>query len=150
MRVGGLPTLQHLAAAVLLAALSVSVSASRASWLAAHQVRAACLPACLPPGPPGLLPNRASSHASTPQDDEKLIGWRGNTYKPHLQPHSLPGSSDQRVFHLSWKPRSYVYRNFLTQAEAVHILKTAAPLVRVGNRGGVTVCTLHIYEMTTI
>jgi len=34
-----------------------------------------------------------------------------------------------RVQVISWKPRAFVYHNFLSDDEAAHIIKTAAPQV---------------------
>jgi prolyl 4-hydroxylase len=31
---------------------------------------------------------------------------------------------------LSWKPRAFIYHNFLTDAEAAHLIKLAAPQMK--------------------
>ena len=53
-------------------------------------------------------------------DEEKLIGWRGDSYKPG-------GEKEPWVQTLSWKPRSFLFRNFISEEEAKHIAETAWP-----------------------
>lgn len=45
----------------------------------------------------------------------------------------------RRVQVLSWSPRAFVYHNFLTDAEAAHIIKLAAPQV-----GGLQLYSLNL------
>eukprot|EP00798_Chlamydomonas_sp_ICE-L_P026246 gene26246-17345_t len=46
---------------------------------------------------------------------------------PTFQPHAPFMAAASRVQVLSWKPRAFVYHNFLSHIEAAHILKTAGP-----------------------
>ncbi|KAG1660152.1 hypothetical protein FOA52_007809 [Chlamydomonas sp. UWO 241] len=77
--------------------------------------------------------------------EEVLIGWQGDSYKPKLTfPDDDPSTtSDSASAHedtnndtkpwiqvLSWKPRAFVYHNFLSQAEVAHILRLARPLMK--------------------
>mmetsp|Transcript_26898 Transcript_26898/g.58722 ORF Transcript_26898/g.58722 Transcript_26898/m.58722 type:complete len:357 (-) Transcript_26898:792-1862(-) len=69
--------------------------------------------------------------------EERLIGWQGETYKPkdrmttETDPEEGPSDPDKPWIQvLSWKPRAFVYHNFLTTAEVTHILKLAAPQMK--------------------
>lgn len=53
--------------------------------------------------------------------EEKLIGWKGDTYKPQ-DPQQQPW-----VEVISWTPRSMIFHNFITEQEARHIVDIAWP-----------------------
>eukprot|EP00798_Chlamydomonas_sp_ICE-L_P005580 gene5580-4215_t len=71
--------------------------------------------------------------------EERLIGWKGEVVDPEstFDPLNLSGSvgvsgiplpaSRAWVEHLSWQPRSFIYHNFITNEEAVHMIDEAAP-----------------------
>jgi len=60
-------------------------------------------------------------------DEEKLIGWKGNSY--------IPKEKAPWVQTLSWRPRAFLFRNFISEIEAKHIAETAWPRMEVLNRG---------------
>ncbi|KAL6752059.1 hypothetical protein V8C86DRAFT_2764411 [Haematococcus lacustris] len=82
---------------------------------------------------PALLCNAAAKNL-------ELIGWAGETYQPqdrvvrHGNSSSSSshnsGAKQQWVQVLSWEPRAFVYHNFLSDAEAAHIIKLAAPQMK--------------------
>lgn len=53
--------------------------------------------------------------------DEPFIGWQGETYG------SQAAEDGPWIELISWEPRAYVYHNFLTHAEADHLVGLAAP-----------------------
>lgn len=63
---------------------------------------------------------------------EKFIGWRGETYAPldggtggnGGSTGGSTGGGDRRrwVETLSWRPRAFLFHNFLSQAEADHVV----------------------------
>lgn len=67
--------------------------------------------------------------------EELLPGWEGETYKPkdlaeqELMP-ELPADKRPWVQVLSWRPRAFIYHNFLNDAEAAHVIKLAAPQMK--------------------
>ncbi len=61
------------------------------------------------------------------RDDKRLIGWRGDSYKP--QPKGL-NSTAPWVQVISWKPRSNVWHNFISEEEAKHIADLAWPTMQ--------------------
>ena len=81
------------------------------------------------------------------QDTDLLPGWGGETHRPEavsklglaMPTESLhlfvmycllQGSKQNTQLTLSWKPRAYVHRNFLSEAECDHIVNVAKPLVQ--------------------
>ncbi|GIL43477.1 hypothetical protein Vafri_949 [Volvox africanus] len=52
--------------------------------------------------------------------EERLIGWRGDTYKP-----KDIKSREPFVSVISWRPRAFVIRNFLTEHECTHVADLA-------------------------
>jgi len=69
--------------------------------------------------------------------EEKLIGWQGETYKPHLATgleenvqknplKSMKKNDTAWIQTISWSPRAFVYHNFLSRDEVRHIVKLAA------------------------
>lgn len=73
--------------------------------------------------------------------EERLIGWKGETYKPKNYSYELghPKTgvntiTDERkdpwIQVLSWKPRAFVYHNFLSTSEIRHVLRLAAPQMK--------------------
>lgn len=56
----------------------------------------------------------------TEATEEKLFGWKGESYKPawKFKPETI------RV--ISWKPRAFIYENFITEEEAQHIADIAS------------------------
>eukprot|EP00898_Chlorokybus_atmophyticus_P003029 jgi/Chlat1/3727/Chrsp259S03881 len=60
-------------------------------------------------------------------EDDRLIGWLGETHKsPRLQGMN-EGYQRPNVEVLSWKPRAFVYHNFLTDEECDHLVNLAKP-----------------------
>lgn len=75
----------------------------------------------------------ALSGAEEEKSEEKLIGWKGETYKPIDELKAAEAQNDDRrpwIQLLSWKPRAYVYRNFLTPDEIKHLIKKGTPQMR--------------------
>uniref|UniRef100_A0A7S0WXR7 Fe2OG dioxygenase domain-containing protein n=1 Tax=Chlamydomonas leiostraca TaxID=1034604 RepID=A0A7S0WXR7_9CHLO len=68
-----------------------------------------------------LLPG---GKAITHEGEEKLIGWKGEVIP------DAGALSKGWVEHVAWKPRVWVYHNFITPDEALHIRKTAAPSMK--------------------
>ncbi|KAG2446166.1 hypothetical protein HXX76_000761 [Chlamydomonas incerta] len=64
---------------------------------------------------------RLSLAAAAGVEEERLIGWRGDTYKPK----NTLESQEPFVSVISWEPRAFVIRNFLTDQEATHIADVA-------------------------
>mmetsp|Transcript_62605 Transcript_62605/g.198219 ORF Transcript_62605/g.198219 Transcript_62605/m.198219 type:complete len:206 (-) Transcript_62605:386-1003(-) len=63
------------------------------------------------------------SHAM--RGDRDLPGWQGETYRgtPSLRGGNVRGRDTKRwIEHLSWSPRSYLYHNFLTKEETLHLI----------------------------
>ncbi|KAG2499112.1 hypothetical protein HYH03_002696 [Edaphochlamys debaryana] len=52
-------------------------------------------------------------------DNERLIGWRGESYKPQGY------AREPLVQVISWRPRAFIIRNFLTEQECLHIADLA-------------------------
>lgn len=64
--------------------------------------------------------------------DERLIGWQGTTYKPSdtLRGHHRPRAEAVRkqwVEVVAWKPRAFLYHNFLSPKECLYLIHKAAP-----------------------
>lgn len=59
-------------------------------------------------------------HTEGLDHEEKLFGWKGDTYKPSwkLKPETI------RL--VSWKPRAFIYENFISEAEAQHVADVAS------------------------
>eukprot|EP00271_Cylindrocystis_brebissonii_P014476 TRINITY_DN35827_c0_g1_i1.p1 TRINITY_DN35827_c0_g1~~TRINITY_DN35827_c0_g1_i1.p1 ORF type:complete len:278 (-),score=42.73 TRINITY_DN35827_c0_g1_i1:390-1223(-) len=63
-------------------------------------------------------------------EEERLIGWQGETYTPGFR-----GGIDPRkeaalvpsVEVLSWSPRAFIFHNFLTPKECLYLIQKAAP-----------------------
>lgn len=74
------------------------------------------------------------SARSNAVEDDAFIGWKGNTYKPKDFPtEDVPELSQDKkpwVQVLSWRPRAFIYHNFLSDSEAAHIIKLAAPQMK--------------------
>ena len=60
-----------------------------------------------------------SAVSGVSDEEEKLIGWAGNNFNPRQK--------EPWVQTLSWTPRSFLFRNFITDDEAKHIADTAWP-----------------------
>ncbi|CAI5527851.1 unnamed protein product [Closterium sp. Naga37s-1] len=63
---------------------------------------------------------------------DALPGWLGDTYRSTPNPKAAaaepePGLNEPRIVRLSWKPRAWIYKNFLTHAECDHIIELARP-----------------------
>eukprot|EP00245_Coleochaete_scutata_P012934 TRINITY_DN5118_c0_g1_i1.p1 TRINITY_DN5118_c0_g1~~TRINITY_DN5118_c0_g1_i1.p1 ORF type:complete len:273 (+),score=58.17 TRINITY_DN5118_c0_g1_i1:96-914(+) len=66
-------------------------------------------------------------------DDEKLIGWKGEVSRGASS--GLRGGMDGKeeaelkpwVEVLAWEPRAFLYHNFLTPKECLHLIHAAAP-----------------------
>lgn len=79
---------------------------------------------------------------------ERLIGWKGETYDPKVvwsenvhQEHPGPGLKGKftpdavqavrpHAIHLSWKPRSWLFKSFLSPEECDHLIALAEPAVQ--------------------
>jgi len=66
--------------------------------------------------------------------EDRFIGWEGATYKPAdvwgSEDEGMPGSRGNRdneswVELISWKPRAFLYHNFLSPEECDHLIKLA-------------------------
>ncbi|GIL88965.1 hypothetical protein Vretimale_16243 [Volvox reticuliferus] len=71
--------------------------------------------------------------------EEKLIGWKGETYNVEalwdpLHPNIVDGlplpASKSWIEHVAWKPRVFIYHNFITDLEAKHLIELAAPQMK--------------------
>ncbi|GLI59753.1 hypothetical protein VaNZ11_001703 [Volvox africanus] len=71
--------------------------------------------------------------------EEKLIGWKGETYNVEalwdpLHPNIVDGlplpASKSWIEHVAWKPRVFIYHNFITDMEAKHLIELAAPQMK--------------------
>ncbi|CAI5467749.1 unnamed protein product [Closterium sp. Yama58-4] len=63
-------------------------------------------------------------------EPDALPGWLGDTYRsiPNPKPAAAepePGLSEPRIVRLSWKPRAWIYKQFLTHEECDHIIELA-------------------------
>ncbi|CAI5500090.1 unnamed protein product [Closterium sp. Naga37s-1] len=63
---------------------------------------------------------------------DALPGWLGDTYRstPDPKPAAAepePGLNEPRIIRLSWKPRAWIYKQFLTHEECDHIIELARP-----------------------
>jgi len=89
-----------------------------------------------------LLLLTALAAAERPVDDS-LIGWKGDTYDHDAVFGALEGALDAApkaaaagdprprwIETVSWKPRAFVFHNFLSQAECDHIIHTSAPSMK--------------------
>mmetsp|Transcript_20334 Transcript_20334/g.34912 ORF Transcript_20334/g.34912 Transcript_20334/m.34912 type:complete len:335 (-) Transcript_20334:187-1191(-) len=63
--------------------------------------------------------------ASVANEDERLIGWRGESYAG-----GAAGGAAAWVELLSWEPRAFLHHNFLSASEARHIRRKAAVEMR--------------------
>mmetsp|Transcript_25114 Transcript_25114/g.63685 ORF Transcript_25114/g.63685 Transcript_25114/m.63685 type:complete len:368 (-) Transcript_25114:544-1647(-) len=65
--------------------------------------------------------------------EERLIGWKGEV-KPIEYGLGEPTPTNETkkpwVQTISWRPRAFVYHNFLSDAECAHIIKLAAPQMK--------------------
>eukprot|EP00892_Ulva_mutabilis_P010475 jgi/Ulvmu1/77/UM001_0080.1 len=67
----------------------------------------------------------------TPDKDESLIGWLGDSYDQGLVFGEFdPDRKTPYVVQISESPKAFVYYNFLSDAEVDHILETAAPQMK--------------------
>jgi prolyl 4-hydroxylase len=65
--------------------------------------------------------------------EEKLIGWSGETFKPNdpaaggvVPNHTRPGWVES----IAWKPRAFIYHNFMSEEECNHLMQLAAPQMK--------------------
>ena len=65
-------------------------------------------------------------------DEERLIGWKGNNY--------INKERTAWVQTLSWRPRLFLFRNLISDVEAKHIAEIAWPRMQVPCNH----CTLQI------
>lgn len=85
-----------------------------------------------------LLVARVCLSVAMDNGEEKLIGWKGDTYNPEEwdplhpeQPDDIPlPAAKAWVEQISWKPRAYIYHNFISDQEAIHLVKLAAPQMK--------------------
>eukprot|EP00882_Tetradesmus_deserticola_P023404 GHRQ01025467.1.p1 GENE.GHRQ01025467.1~~GHRQ01025467.1.p1 ORF type:complete len:288 (+),score=44.69 GHRQ01025467.1:151-1014(+) len=64
------------------------------------------------------------------QSSDLFVGWQGESYKPAAESQGQHTDRQKWVEVVSWKPRAFIYHNFLTDAEAEHIKKLAAPTLK--------------------
>lgn len=57
--------------------------------------------------------------------DTRLIGWKGETYLPH-DAHEPPDLIETVSLH----PRAYFHHSFLSDEEAEHVIRLAAPFMK--------------------
>jgi len=80
----------------------------------------------------GLGLHLLAVQAILPRDDEAFIGWQGEQSGSRAFS-GKPGSSTANkkwVEIVSWRPRAYIFHNFLSFEEARHIKTLAAPTMR--------------------
>ncbi|GMH41967.1 hypothetical protein BSKO_09886 [Bryopsis sp. KO-2023] len=68
-----------------------------------------------------------------PRIKDSFIGWNGATYDPkNVWDTKGPsrGSNNKWIEQLSWKPRAFLYHNFLSPEECDHIVHLAAPKMK--------------------
>ncbi|PNW83828.1 hypothetical protein CHLRE_04g217931v5 [Chlamydomonas reinhardtii] len=98
-----------------------------------------------------LLSAVAVSSFSTDVDEERLIGWKGETYSQRAaEEWSLTVTESEGIPWIetvSWNPRVFIYHNFLSDAECRHIKRTAAPMMKrssvVGTNGSSVLDTIR-------
>eukprot|EP00208_Stichococcus_sp_RCC1054_P005213 CAMPEP_0206139930 /NCGR_PEP_ID=MMETSP1473-20131121/7815_1 /ASSEMBLY_ACC=CAM_ASM_001109 /TAXON_ID=1461547 /ORGANISM="Stichococcus sp, Strain RCC1054" /LENGTH=364 /DNA_ID=CAMNT_0053533881 /DNA_START=282 /DNA_END=1376 /DNA_ORIENTATION=- len=104
------------------------------------------MPGRLPQPPLLLLPLVLALVAATGAQEEKLIGWKGETYHEKRQVElgdvageafvkDVRGTGDYNstkpwVEVISWHPRTFVYHNFLSYEECDHLVAMARPQMR--------------------
>jgi hypothetical protein len=59
--------------------------------------------------------------ASPLREEEQLIGWRGDSYKPQGRETKTWAQT------ISWKPRATIIHNLISEMEAQHIAELAWP-----------------------
>eukprot|EP01026_Neomeris_dumetosa_P051089 TRINITY_DN448_c0_g2_i2.p1 TRINITY_DN448_c0_g2~~TRINITY_DN448_c0_g2_i2.p1 ORF type:complete len:438 (-),score=29.18 TRINITY_DN448_c0_g2_i2:167-1396(-) len=59
-------------------------------------------------------------------EEELLIGWQGETYKPNISKQQLSSHSNEWIELLSWKPRAFLYHNFISHDHADHLILLAS------------------------
>lgn len=65
---------------------------------------------------------RGSLGSDDGEDGERLIGWRGESYKAN----SSSGNTQERwIETVSWTPRAFVYHGFLSHEECDHLVQLA-------------------------
>eukprot|EP00271_Cylindrocystis_brebissonii_P020405 TRINITY_DN6737_c0_g3_i1.p1 TRINITY_DN6737_c0_g3~~TRINITY_DN6737_c0_g3_i1.p1 ORF type:complete len:351 (+),score=43.01 TRINITY_DN6737_c0_g3_i1:841-1893(+) len=66
-------------------------------------------------------------------DEERLIGWQGETYVPRAIPTrgkvdlQAKVAAQSTIEVISWHPRAFLYHNFLTPSECEHLIRLARP-----------------------
>lgn len=77
--------------------------------------------------------------AAREADEEKLIGWQGETYNveakwdplKHEPKDSIPlPASSSWIEHVSWQPRVFIYHNLITEVEAKHLIELSVPSMK--------------------
>lgn len=70
------------------------------------------------------------AHAARSEED--FIGWAGETYRPGSAPGGTAsaGGKHKWIEVVSWKPRAFIYHNFLSDEEAEHMKRLAAPTMK--------------------
>lgn len=63
------------------------------------------------------------ANAATDGHDERFIGWSGETYRPGDQHAEKADGRRRWIETISWRPRAYIYHNFLSQEEADYMVK---------------------------
>ena len=66
---------------------------------------------------------RTHQGANLKNEEERLIGWKGNNY--------MNKERAAWVQTLSWKPRLFLFRNLISDVEAMHIAEIAWPRMKV-------------------
>mmetsp|Transcript_21409 Transcript_21409/g.53924 ORF Transcript_21409/g.53924 Transcript_21409/m.53924 type:complete len:346 (+) Transcript_21409:422-1459(+) len=72
--------------------------------------------------PVACITDAATAHG----EEERLIGWKGETHRPAAVP---AGSSEPWIETVSWEPRAFVFHNFLSEEECDHIVELADPVM---------------------
>ncbi|KAL6752510.1 hypothetical protein V8C86DRAFT_2753249 [Haematococcus lacustris] len=75
----------------------------------------------------GLLASVAQASSSGSHEEEVLMGWKGETYKPGLVDDS---SAQPWVETISWQPRAFIYHGFLSDVECEHLKGMVAQRLR--------------------
>eukprot|EP00798_Chlamydomonas_sp_ICE-L_P001614 gene1614-33003_t len=58
--------------------------------------------------------------------EERLIGWRGDSFKPH----HTDSTKGPWIEQISWKPRASILHNIISDSEAQHLIDLAWPIMQ--------------------
>ncbi|GJP39780.1 hypothetical protein CLOM_g24124 [Closterium sp. NIES-68] len=93
------------------------------SAVAIPDVSAALFVACLAAGI--TWGSHVAAISNDAQDEERLIGWKGESFNSTSGGRSVPEAMDRRL--ISWEPRAFLFHNFLSAKECLYLIHKAAP-----------------------